>query len=347
MITGSFRRHFFLGPAAGPNSYLEIIVDTVQLVSCTDIFTLKAAVITGDPAKHSYYWQQVSGTPVIFLEPQNQLMVMVQKAPSTTGDLHFRFWVDKGTPFEQYKDTFVSTNALEFVTYATNVSNKSEITQSPTAITGGGLGVTLVYLIPGVSFPGTSTIDNTNLNMIWTNPTVTYPVVNTKTILYNNVSGTLNWLAEYATPGNSYPYNSGIGQPNRSSTYVLRSIYNLYNANQFTSYVDVTASFTNNRYVDTSENVNGFATNISNSSVIKIFQLQILSLVGVGGDETVDKYPVNIAPESKIAIFQTQILTLLPLPVNNEDISKYDINISSPSRIKLFQIQTSDGIINV
>lgn len=91
---------------------LTIILEKMLLVSCEDIITLNAQ-LTGTPlGPQTYLWTQLSGSAVIWLEAQNQTMVMFQQ-PVVKDDKVFRFWLDKGTPWEQHADILVTLVSLD------------------------------------------------------------------------------------------------------------------------------------------------------------------------------------------------------------------------------------------
>ena len=72
-----------------------------QLVICDPTVFLSAIVI-GDLAGHTILWEQIDGTAVTFLTPLNQFDISYTTA--TFDDKAFRFYIDKGTAFEQFDD---------------------------------------------------------------------------------------------------------------------------------------------------------------------------------------------------------------------------------------------------
>lgn len=85
----------------------KIILEQVMLVACQDIITLSARLLDKSDQPHTFYWEQISGASVEWLEDRNQLMVMWRQ-PTDRGDKIFRFWVDRTTSREMYQDLLVT-----------------------------------------------------------------------------------------------------------------------------------------------------------------------------------------------------------------------------------------------
>lgn len=356
--TGSFR----YGRFNGPLSFLDIVLEEVLLVSCQDIITLNATII-GDTSDHTFFWEQIYGPAVTWLEPQNQLMVMFQK-PFTSGDLFFRFWVDRFTQFQQYKDMIVSGTARENVVNAFNINNSALVktnvidiaisntnaytpANTNTNLYMSPINSTTVFLIPDNFSPTGNYIYNTsNIVMKWTNPTPTYPVVYKRSELYTVLNNVITLVASFNSPINTYQ-DLSIEQPNKKDTYFFRSYWDMYGTGQFSGYVD-SATFKFDGFADfgIGEFVNSYAYNISNSSTTTIFQTQFIELTSIQYTDT-PNYDVDISHSSLVTPFQIQILSLINLPDNLQDTPNNAINISNTSRVTIFQTQISGGIINV
>jgi hypothetical protein len=82
-------------------------------VSCGDVITLSAQVF-GEALGATYFWEQVSGTPVDWLEDQNQAQVMFRQ-PLNRDDKVFRFWVNRGTSVQAFKDVLVSAIPTDYL----------------------------------------------------------------------------------------------------------------------------------------------------------------------------------------------------------------------------------------
>lgn len=99
-----------------------------QIITCATNVTLEATVL-GDITGHTFLWEQLTGDPVNWLTPQDQFVVQFEQI--NTDDKSFRFWIDKGTPFEQFDDVW---------TYNTPISENdvSVTTSYPTTYFGTG-----------------------------------------------------------------------------------------------------------------------------------------------------------------------------------------------------------------
>lgn len=82
-----------------------------QVAICEPIVYLEAAV-DGDLSRHLFEWEQISGTPIVDLQVTSptQAYYTVPGLPGT--DKVFRFYVDRGTRLEQYKDVVVRTTPV-------------------------------------------------------------------------------------------------------------------------------------------------------------------------------------------------------------------------------------------
>lgn len=71
-------------------------------VTICDVSVTLTAIIVGDLTGHSIIWEQLTGVPVTFTTPLNQLSVSFTTA--TFEDKSFRFTIDKGQGGEQFDD---------------------------------------------------------------------------------------------------------------------------------------------------------------------------------------------------------------------------------------------------
>jgi hypothetical protein len=118
---------------------LTIVLAKMQLVSCQDIVTLDAQITGTAQGHHTYKWTQISGSPVLWLEPQNQLSTTFQQ-PALKDDKVFRFTLDKNTPWEQHADilvTLISLDPLPVVTgrgFSARLGTDAQLIQPPFTI---------------------------------------------------------------------------------------------------------------------------------------------------------------------------------------------------------------------
>jgi hypothetical protein len=84
-----------------------ISLDSILVVACEDIITLNANLSGLGGESHTYLWTQISGTPVIWLEDQNQVTVMFEQ-PAVKDDKVFQFTVDAGTTLERSAQIIVT-----------------------------------------------------------------------------------------------------------------------------------------------------------------------------------------------------------------------------------------------
>lgn len=82
-----------------------------QVAICEPIVYLQATVI-GDLSRHYTSWEQISGIPLVNLIAVDAVSAYytVPGLPGT--DKVFRFWVDRGTPFQQHRDVTVRTTPV-------------------------------------------------------------------------------------------------------------------------------------------------------------------------------------------------------------------------------------------
>lgn len=335
MLSSSFSIFKWPGSPLGPNEYLEVFVGAIQLVSCQDIVTLTGTVLS-DPTGHTYYWEQTGGVPVTWLEEQNQLDVTFQK-PSIFVDLFFRLWIDRYTPFQQYKDIIVTGTARDDLIYAVaQTSTGSSSTDLP--------GVSNTLLVPGPSAPGTVTINNVAKTLVWTNPSVELPSIYTGHQLYLNSGGVKTLLADI--PFTSTSYNSGI-TPAVNTSYIIRTTADILGVGQLIQFTDVAAPGTvydtSLLTIDGSDSVTAIALMQASTGESDYFQTQILTLTALNLSDDVSTQLI-ISPPGNLEVFQSQILSLESIPGSLEDTVSYALNTTIYGSLSVFQVQLSDGI---
>jgi hypothetical protein len=146
-----------------PSNPLQIILEQMQLVTCQDIVTLNATVI-GDGLTHNITWEQISGTPVTFLESVEQTMTTFRQ-PAIRDDKIFRFYVDKGLTTEKYRDILITSVSKDPIpTMSSNVAIVSYV---------GMVDRIYPYGQPAMGSNGSNvvTLNNNIRSITWTQPT--------------------------------------------------------------------------------------------------------------------------------------------------------------------------------
>ena len=88
-----------------------------QFITCAPGSTLTATVTGSDVNSASFLWEQIDGPAVTWLTSLDLLVVSFEKnilAGNVNQDVQFRFWVNKGTPVEQFSDIWVYSTPTSF-----------------------------------------------------------------------------------------------------------------------------------------------------------------------------------------------------------------------------------------
>ena len=122
------------GIAANINvdSQLDIVILSAgedQMAVCASTVYLEAA-IRGNTAGHTFLWELIEGssTPPITLVQTSETQAYYLTSTST--DLKFRYWIDKGRLTEQYKDVIIYSTPTSIVTENTLTSNINHKTEN-------------------------------------------------------------------------------------------------------------------------------------------------------------------------------------------------------------------------
>lgn len=92
-----------------------------QNVLCAEVVELNAVILQGDINDHLFEWEQIEGTPVTLNDAETLTPWFIN--PNTV-DLVFRFWIDRGTPFERFSDVRIFRQLASTVnTSMTSTSN--------------------------------------------------------------------------------------------------------------------------------------------------------------------------------------------------------------------------------
>ena len=163
----SYLRHspsFYNSDLFGTQFDGTTLVEHQMIVSCEDIVTLHVDIV-GDLGTRPILWEQLTGTPVIWLEPQNQATVMWQQ-PAVRDDKIFRFTIDKGTSYATIRDVLVT--AVPFEEPVGQSGNRNTPTLGDLYLENEVISTPKVF--PKISLPGTSAVDNPESLLYWGNP---------------------------------------------------------------------------------------------------------------------------------------------------------------------------------
>jgi len=109
---------------AAPAGIIQFFSAGPDGVAVCDLeFTLTAEVI-GDLQGNVFEWEQISGSPVTFTTPTNELSVTYNQ--TTFDDKTFRFYLNRGTGFEEFDDVTVFGSPTDSVTNVVS-SDKTSI----------------------------------------------------------------------------------------------------------------------------------------------------------------------------------------------------------------------------
>lgn len=157
-----------------------------QFATCATEVIL-TAVVDGNLGGHTTWWEQISGdTQIVWLTPQNQLEATFAVIGGGSSDRIFRFYIDKGTPLEQYDDVttwgtptsiLINSCSLGFNAITTDVDCRNVSCSS----------IYTWYMFPTPSVEGSSAINpTTNFAISWSWPTCDLLYLKDVTISYNN-----------------------------------------------------------------------------------------------------------------------------------------------------------------
>jgi len=134
-------------------------IDAVLTVTCDNIVTLNAVII-GDPTGHTFLWTQITGTPVTWLENQDQTTVMFQQTV-TRDDKVFRFTLDKGTFIEKNYEILVTAVPTDVIktTLPRPLVMSSETSNNNTDFT-------ITAFLPVFRLAGSEVLNDTNRSFL-------------------------------------------------------------------------------------------------------------------------------------------------------------------------------------
>ncbi len=148
---------------------VKVSVDSIMSVTCSDVITLEATLL-GDLTGHTFFWEQLSGTPVTWLESVYQPSVMFQQ-PIVRDDKVFRFTLDRGTPFAKTGDVLVTAVPTDRY-YMLPASTRSSYSISASLLDGN---ISIRALEPLYRPAGSQVINDTSRTVVYNSPTTSLP----------------------------------------------------------------------------------------------------------------------------------------------------------------------------
>lgn len=90
-----------------------IHVDYSITASCNPVVELTAQILSSLSGL-TFYWEQISGSTVTWLQPQNQLTTQFEQ-PAVKDDKKFRLTINAGLPSEMVRDVVVTTMPKDYL----------------------------------------------------------------------------------------------------------------------------------------------------------------------------------------------------------------------------------------
>ena len=118
------------GPEGGPSNAvipagsILISLTPLQILMCSPLATMTAS-LTGNPAGHTFWWEQISGTDVDWGASDRTQLSVSWAWPVVRDDKIFKFWVDYGTPEQQFSLTTISSTPQDNVGETTFAGSRS------------------------------------------------------------------------------------------------------------------------------------------------------------------------------------------------------------------------------
>ena len=167
----------------GQISYVSAGADQYHI--CTPVVYLEAAVV-GDLIGHSLLWEQLSGTPVTLFNA-NTLTPYFNYTDGS--DKVFRFWIDKGTPEQQFDDMTVYRTPTSRTSAGFDSEQQSfTYTLDPPAVNCVDIIANVVSIVPPpTSLEGEEAGTTYNIVVSWQHPgnTITDPHIEQYRVLEN------------------------------------------------------------------------------------------------------------------------------------------------------------------
>ena len=188
------------------------------LAICDTSISLQATVI-GDTTGHVFLWEQISGSAVTWTSPLNQLSATY--TTSIFDDKIFRFWIDKGTPNQQFDDVIIYGTPTEIKFLSMGASNNGVVNYG-SGVRCRDLNLRGVNNFPFTQHNGVVGCGSTDWNLIWDEPCDVEHIVH-YIVQEKNILGPWNDVAT-VTPMAPRQYSS----VNLGSSYRILTVFTDY-----------------------------------------------------------------------------------------------------------------------
>lgn len=320
-------------PLIRPILLLDVTKDV--LVLCTNLVSLTATV-QGSVLGHTIEWTQLTGSPVTFIgDPASTDISFLY---SDREDKIFRFYIDKNTGRDQFKDVLVSSTIADTPNLYTSAP--------PPGITNGYNYATEMAamnptVIPGSEYGAVLYNSSAEASLVWNVPAVSYPEVYSKLEIYRKQGADLILVGSVVPPSTTITPSPILY--NDTSTYVVRMYIDSYGTNQVVNSYDMLLYPTPTGQSGLAAKDEAAYTSVSSSpGSVNNFQTQLLELTSQTVADTVLDMSASFYTGS-VSYTQTQILTLYQLDTN-ADVPIIQTNLPPPGLVSIFQMQLSSGI---
>lgn len=194
-------------PLSGHVSFVSAGIDSV--FTCRNVVSMSATVV-GDLRGHTVEWEQISGAPVQFLSPTNELEMTFTF--NSRDDKQFRFYMDRGTPMEWYDDVWAWQTPTDTHYHASQIPSNSH---TISGINNSNWDSTSVHVITefvdyNTAFKGYASATDTNKALFWVKPPDSQYVTHYVIQRWENGAWTdfavTNAKVQYAPVENGYNY---------------------------------------------------------------------------------------------------------------------------------------------
>jgi len=156
---------------------------TDQAAICSPVVYLESTVI-GDLTGHTTEWVQMTGTPTVelFQVTPTQSYYIVSGVPGS--DKVFRFYIDRGSAFEQYREVTIRTTPASVTAYSENGGALGNTTDHPYAFVQGFRSVVLASFDETIQFNSVAAYVTDSGVLAYALPELYYQTLDSNTQLF-------------------------------------------------------------------------------------------------------------------------------------------------------------------